>query len=673
MSETRWYVRSSDQQYGPYSATQLKQLAQQGRISASTEVRREQDATWVTAARINGLLDGQQQVAAPPTAYADVRDESGPTPKWIWVAAVALVLIGLGVVFVVSSRNSAQQRRIDNANQSVAKAVQDARAAIASGDFDKAEALLREAMANNDATDKSAVKAMLPEISKARTTAQAKTLLTTAQRHIQQRDVRAAIKSLQEITNLNAAPADIRTAAAKLLTDAELATSSQDAKNALMQLSDSQFTAFLSSGELPSSVRLEPPALNEMLQQLCRRIGTEVDQARKQEVIRRAATARAEARQRNVGHEFFRFEGHVDTDGVSISPNRAYIASPDSDANTIHVWNMETGKEIAALIPPEGRALDLRPSSAFSMDSEYLAVAIEKVKDDIISAPRIGLWDFKNRRFLRYFAGVDDRAGGKDFFGSIALSNGHLLATTTFRESGREQHGVRVWELRTGKLVRSFQNHKEQINAIAVSPNGQFAVTGGDDRIAILWEIETGREIKLFDDHESSIKAIAISPDGEMLLTGGFDCSVRYWDVRTGRVKQKWQLGLYHSGDEAQWRLANAQARLRLLTTGGIGSVNLWKYPFVTSADFAPSGDRAIVGLRVLVPQSLHSRSNPVILDLVTNDIVELPSSFAPRPMSSVWAAFNRDGSAAVSNRVRSERVRGEEKTIPYLSVTGVP
>jgi hypothetical protein len=54
---TEWFVRSGNGASGPYTSSQLKQLAQQGRISGDTELRRGSDDRWFLASKVAGLIE----------------------------------------------------------------------------------------------------------------------------------------------------------------------------------------------------------------------------------------------------------------------------------------------------------------------------------------------------------------------------------------------------------------------------------------------------------------------------------------------------------------------------------------------------------------------------------------------------------------------------------------
>ena len=68
------------------------------------------------------------------------------------------------------------------------------------------------------------------------------------------------------------------------------------------------------------------------------------------------------------------------------------------------------------------------------------------------------------------------------------------------------------------------------LNAIAVSPNGEFMVTGGS-RGAFLWEISSGTVIRTFEGDTHWVTSVAFSPDGQSILTGSYDSTVKLWPV----------------------------------------------------------------------------------------------------------------------------------------------
>ena len=80
------------------------------------------------------------------------------------------------------------------------------------------------------------------------------------------------------------------------------------------------------------------------------------------------------------------------------------------------------------------------------------------------------------------------------------------------------------------------RGHQGAVKVAVFSPNGKFLVTGGRDKTAKLWEVATGREMRTFQGHEGTILALCFSPDGKLIATGSTDKSVKLWDIETGEL-----------------------------------------------------------------------------------------------------------------------------------------
>ncbi len=79
------------------------------------------------------------------------------------------------------------------------------------------------------------------------------------------------------------------------------------------------------------------------------------------------------------------------------------------------------------------------------------------------------------------------------------------------------------------------RGHELAVVSVAVSPDSNFVATGSKDKSIKLWEINTGREIRSFLGHEMTVTSISFSADGKFLLSGSYDKTIRLWDVQTGK------------------------------------------------------------------------------------------------------------------------------------------
>src|SRR6185437_15676509 len=79
-----------------------------------------------------------------------------------------------------------------------------------------------------------------------------------------------------------------------------------------------------------------------------------------------------------------------------------------------------------------------------------------------------------------------------------------------------------VWRRRLVTL-RARLHHDDWVWAVALSPDGQTALTGGKDMVARRWDTRTGRAIGEPLHHRHPVWAVAFSPDGRTILTGSGD------------------------------------------------------------------------------------------------------------------------------------------------------
>jgi WD40 repeat protein len=78
--------------------------------------------------------------------------------------------------------------------------------------------------------------------------------------------------------------------------------------------------------------------------------------------------------------------------------------------------------------------------------------------------------------------------------------------------------------------------HTNKITCIAFSPDGKYVLSGSEDNNIRLWEVATGREIRTFAGHSDDIIKAVFSPDGKQIISVSEDYSIKGWDIFSGGV-----------------------------------------------------------------------------------------------------------------------------------------
>src|SRR5215510_825851 len=113
---------------------------------------------------------------------------------------------------------------------------------------------------------------------------------------------------------------------------------------------------------------------------------------------------------------------------------------------------------------------------------------------------------------------------------SVAFSpDGKTLAST------HNDSTIQLWDLKTGRLIRSFVGHTGHVPAIVFSPDGKTIAAGSHDQTVKLWDVSSGRLIRSFEGHKSFVHSVAFSPDGKTIASGSYDHTLKLWDVSSGR------------------------------------------------------------------------------------------------------------------------------------------
>ena len=109
-----------------------------------------------------------------------------------------------------------------------------------------------------------------------------------------------------------------------------------------------------------------------------------------------------------------------------------------------------------------------------------------------------------------------------------------LMKPVVIAGTGTGAGVVKLWDMASGEELGRMEEHRDDVNCLAFSPDGTILASGSTDRTIIFWERESGNLIRRFQGHLREVKAVGFSPDGTQLVSGSFDNTLRLWDVGSG-------------------------------------------------------------------------------------------------------------------------------------------
>lgn len=169
---------------------------------------------------------------------------------------------------------------------------------------------------------------------------------------------------------------------------------------------------------------------------------------------------------------------------------------------------------------------DFDSGNTFRVLKPVNTLAITSDETKIISGSTDGIirvWDSKNGRCLQ----ILNRHRG-------AIHSLSLSKKDDIFASASSDGLVRVWRLENGKCISKL-NHKNPVNAVAITPDGKKLVSGGLAASLYIWLVSKEVLLEALPGHTGPINSIAISNDGRLILSGSDDRTVRVWDMKLSK------------------------------------------------------------------------------------------------------------------------------------------
>jgi WD40 repeat protein len=88
---------------------------------------------------------------------------------------------------------------------------------------------------------------------------------------------------------------------------------------------------------------------------------------------------------------------------------------------------------------------------------------------------------------------------------------------------------MRLWDLRSGRCIRTLDGHEDTVSAVQFSPDGRWAFSASWDQTIRVWDLSSGRCWGLLEGYRDRLTSLRLSADGLWLLSGCADRTARLW------------------------------------------------------------------------------------------------------------------------------------------------
>ena len=203
-------------------------------------------------------------------------------------------------------------------------------------------------------------------------------------------------------------------------------------------------------------------------------------------------------------------------------------SGPGFNGAPVLMWDVKTAKEPVTLGTLATTTGSGARCAAISPDDRYFASG---GWDNIIR-----LWDIAGRKEVRQFTGQEGNICGVCFspdgkYVTAVSGAGAMAPTKTGLYSNGKDNHLRIWEVATGRVVRTIEGPDKGSWSVAWSPDGATIASGGEDGLIRLWESATGRQRACLTGHDGPVTSLTFTPDGRQLFSGSADTTVLVWDL----------------------------------------------------------------------------------------------------------------------------------------------
>jgi len=199
---------------------------------------------------------------------------------------------------------------------------------------------------------------------------------------------------------------------------------------------------------------------------------------------------------------------------VEFSPDGKWLLTASGDV--LELWETKTGRLIRTM---EVEGIHAK-CVAFSPDGRLGASGAWSSK--------VLAWDLATGQCVRKFQAPSHSQG---LCVGFTPQETRLFSGHGSQAIAEDDYVFRFWDLATGEVAATFSGHTQRVNAVSISRDSRWAVSGSSDGTMRLWDVASSECLRTCQGHEGQVISAQFSPNGRWALSGGSDGSVCLWEL----------------------------------------------------------------------------------------------------------------------------------------------
>jgi WD40 repeat protein len=241
--------------------------------------------------------------------------------------------------------------------------------------------------------------------------------------------------------------------------------------------------------------------------------------------------------------------------GLAVAPDGRTIAAACEQESAVRLFDLTTGRDLLPRTGHRGAIADV----AFHPSGKSLATC--SIEDGTVRT-----WDLTPRR-----TAGENRISGREY--TVLQEPANAFSDLAFGDGGRllfaggPTSHIAVWDTSKRERPRLLAADGQQPQVIAAAPDGAIVAVGvGQQQLGMrLYDGRTGEMLKNSPEVDESVIALAFTGDGKVLTVGTESGRLLFFDTATGKPRRP-------PGSSAQ----GAAARYFLTTIEGESNALIW-------------------------------------------------------------------------------------------------